>query len=544
MRRRDFLATAAAGVAAAAGAPTIGGPTNMQPGRVDIRNFVRLLRHTEGQFAGKPFIPEPWQDDYLNRLFNTRRPDGRRQYQRSFLGVPRKAGKTATCAAIADFEGFFGDEGGQILVAAGDRAQAGLLFTAASRFIESNASLSRRAKIYKSAIVIPSKNTTIKFISRESKTKHGYNPSVVLIDEYHVQPNRDLVDILESGMGMRVEPLVIFVTTAGMDRVGPCYEEWQRALKIQSGALVDETYLPCLYFAEQDDDPFSELTWKKANPNYGVTVRKEFMEREAALARESPSHEVKFRTLYLNQWVSAGANKFFKVGAFEACGEPLGDLTGRVCYAGIDLGSTRDTTAFAVVWPPASDDPEGAWDCMVHFFIPEDTAAERAKEDRVPYLEWAKVGPNGEPPCLTLTEGDITDYDVVRDYVIDFCSKHTVKSIAIDRWNAAHLTTQLQSQGLNMVGFGQGYASMSSPTKLLDALVSRRRLRHGGQNRCLIHQASCLEVKQDDAGNIKPTKKNSHSTGRIDGMVALIEALGVAGADPRVDASEPMLMVL
>ena len=202
MRRRGFLALLAAGVVTA-GIPSPAQSPIMPTARADIRQYVRLLKHTEGQFSGKPFVPEPWQDDYLNRLFNTLRPDGRRQYQRSFLGVPRKAGKTATCAAIASYEGFFGDEGGQILVAAGDRKQASLLFTAASRFIESNPSLHKRAKIYKSAIVIPSKNTTIQFISRESKTKHGYNPSVVLVDEYHVQPNRDLVDVLESGMGMR-----------------------------------------------------------------------------------------------------------------------------------------------------------------------------------------------------------------------------------------------------------------------------------------------------------------------------------------------------
>jgi phage terminase large subunit-like protein len=515
-----------------------------KPGAVDILEFVRLLRHTEGRFAGQLFEPEPWQADYLGKLFNTRRPDGRRQYQRSFLGVPRKAGKTATCAAVACFEGFFGDEGGQILVAAGDRAQAGLLFTAASRYIESNPGLAKRSKIYKSAIVVPHKNTTIKFISRESKTKHGYNPSLVLVDEYHVQPNRDLVDVLESGMGMRTEPLVIFVTTAGMDRVGPCYEEWQRALKIQQGVLKDETYLPCLYYADEQDDPFDEATWKKANPNYGVTVRKEFMEREAALARESPSHEVKFRTLYLNQWCSVGANKFFKHGAFEACGEPIGDLEGRSCYAAIDLGSTKDTTAFAAVWPPSADDPEGPWDVMVHFFIPEDTARERSREDHVPYIEWAMDGPDGEPPCVRMTGGDICDYDVVRDYALAFCEKYAVRGVAIDRWNAAHLTTQLASEGIDMKPFGQGYASMSSPTKLLETLVMTKKLRHGGQNRCLMWQARNLQVKQDAAENLKPTKEHSSATGRIDGMVALIMAIGIASGEARTEPDEPTLLVL
>ena len=515
-----------------------------KPPSVDIREFVRVLKHTEGdRFAGTPFIPEPWQDEYLAKLFNTRRPDGYRQYQRSFLAVPRKAGKTATCAAIAVYEGFFGDEGGQILVAAGDRKQANLLFTAASRFIESNPSLAKRAKIYKAAIFIPSKKTTIMFISRESKTKHGFNPSIVIVDEYHVQPNRELVDVLESGMGMRSEPMVIFVTTAGMDRVGPCYEEWQRAMKIQNGLLVDDTYLPCIYGAPSDADPFLEETWKLANPNYGVTVLKSFMEREAALAKESPSQEIKFRTLYLNQWVSVGANTFFKHGAWESCSAPLGDLANRQCYAAVDLGCTQDTTAFAAVWAPASDDPGGVWDCMVHFFIPEDTAQERSREEGLPYLDWAVIGPEGEPPCVKMTEGDTCDYDVVRNYALDFCEKYAVRGVAIDRWNAAHLTTQLASEGITMAPYGQGYASMNSPTKLLETLVLSKRIRHGGQNRCLNVQMSNLQVKQDDAGNLKPTKKNSNSTSRVDGPVALIMALGLASGEARNEPDEPMLMV-
>ena len=177
---------------------------------------------------------------------------------------------------------------------------------------------------------------------------------------------------------------------------------------------------------------------------------------------------------------------------------------------------------------------------MVHFFIPEETARERSREDRVPYVEWAR----GEPACVTLTEGNICDYDVVRDFVLRFCAQHAVKTVAIDRWNAAHLTTMLTGEGVNMVAFGQGFASMSSPTKMLEGLVAQRRLRHGGHNRCLNWQASCLEVRRDDADNIKPTKRNSSSTSRIDGMVALIMALGVASADPRPEVTEPLLMVL
>lgn len=495
----------------------------------DIREFATWLRHSEGDFAGRPFVLEPWQDDYLGKLFNTKQPDGRRQYQRSLLALPRKSGKTALCAAIGAYEGFFGDEGGQILIAAGDRKQASLLFTACSRYIESCPGLIKRCKIYKNSIVVPHKNSTIQFLSSEHKGKHGFNPSVCIVDEFHVQPNRDLIDVLESGMGMRSEPLVIYVTTAGMDRVGPCYEEWQRAIKIRDGILTDNTFLPCIFAADDHADPFVEETWKSASPNYGVTIRRDFMEREAALARESVAQEIKFRTLYLNQWMSNGANKYFRTGVWEACGSPLRPTACRPCWCGLDLSSTSDTTAFCAVWP----DEDGTYDVFAHLFIPE----ESADRDEAPYRQWAKDG------FVTLTEGNVTDYDVVRDYVLSFCEKNVVRSVAIDRWNATHLTTQLVNEGVDVKPYGQGYASLSSPTKMLMALALGQKIRHAGNPPLALH-ISNMQVKQDDAGNIKPTKSQSHSTARIDAAVALIMPFGVLSAEAQGPEEEPNILLI
>ena len=503
--------------------------------RLDIRDFARFLKHTESPFTGQPFVPQPWQDEYLDKLFNTRRDDGRRQYQRSLLALPRKSGKTAMCAVIGAYEGFFGEAGGQILIAAGDRKQASLLFTACSRYIESCPGLLKRCKIYKNSIVIPHKKSTIQFLSSEHKGKHGFNPSVCIVDEFHVQPNRDLIDVLESGMGARAEPLVLYVTTAGMDRVGPCYEEWQRALRIQEGTLNDPTFLPCIYAAPDDADPFDEEMWKVASPNYGVTVRKEFMEREASLAKESVSQEIKFRTLYLNQWVSNGANRFFRTGLWEKCDGEIRPASDRPCYCGVDLSSTQDTTAFVAVWPGYDEhgDEDGTYDIFAHLFLPE----ANADRDEAPYRQWAKDG------SVTLTEGDITDYDAVRNYILSFCEENAVRGVAIDRWNATHLTTQLVAEGIEVKPFGQGYASMSAPTKLLETLVIGGKLRHGG-NPALALQMSHLQVRTDDAGNIKPTKAHSHSTARIDSAVALIMALGLASAEARGPEEDPQLLVL
>jgi phage terminase large subunit-like protein len=461
------------------------------------------------------------------RCIQVESPDGMFVVGRSL--IPTHNSQIA--AAIGLYMAFCDDEGAEVIVAAGDRSQASILHDAAKQLLESCPALARKAKVYRNSIVVPSRNAKMLCISSEAGTKHGYNPSCALIDEYHVFPDRELVDVLETGMGARKQPLTIYITTAGTDMQGPCYKDWKRAEKIRDGALVDPTFLPCIFAADPADDPFDEATWKKANPNYGVTLKPEYFHQFSAKAQQSPSDETVFRTLHLNQWMSS-TTKWLKAGAFENCAEQPRPGGERMCYCGIDLASTFDTTAFVAIWP----DDDGTYDIYAHFFIPEENAAKRAKEDRVPYLEWAKAG------FVTLTEGDVTDYDVVRDHVLAFCEKNAVRGVAIDRYNATHLTTQLDNEGVVMKPFGQGFVSMNAPTKLLETLVIQGRLRHGG-NPVLQWQASNVQVKTDDAGNVKPTKKNSSSTGRIDGMVALIMALGIASGEARNEPDEPMLMV-
>ena len=499
---------------------------------VDIRDFIALLKHSRGDFAGKPFTLEAWQNEYLDRLLNTRRSDGLRQYRTSLLALPRKNGKTQMAAALGLYMTFCDDEGAEVIVAAGDRSQASLLHTAAKQLLESCPSLARRAKVYRNSIVVPERNASMFCISSEAGTKHGYNPSCVLVDEYHVFPDRELVDVLETGMGARSQPLTIYITTAGTDKMGPCYKDWQRAEKIRDGVLQDETFLPCIFAADESADPFVEKTWKAANPNYGVTLKPDYFHQMALRAKQSPSEEVVFRTLHLNQWVNS-ESKWIRHGAWEANGDPLRSTEGRVAYCGLDLASTTDTTAFVAVWP----DDDGTYDIHAHVFIPEETADKASKADRVPYRQWAKDG------FVTLTEGDICDYDAVRNYVLSFCEKNRVRAVAIDRWNATHLTTQLVAEGIDVKPFGQGYASMSAPTKLLESLILAKKLRHAG-NPVLAWQMSNVTVRVDDAGNMKPSKANASSTSRIDSAVALVMSIGLASAESRGPEIEPEIMVI
>lgn len=499
---------------------------------VDVEQFIGLLSHTRGDFAGKPFTLEPWQSEYLRKLLYTKRPDGLRKYRRSLLAIPRKNGKTQLAAALSLMMAFCDDNGAEVIVAAGDRNQASILHDAAKQLLESCPSLARRAKIYRNSIVVPERNAVIKTISSEAGTKHGFNPSCILIDEYHVFPNRELVDVLETGQGSRSQPLTLYITTAGTDKDGPCYKDWERATKVRDGIIDDPTFLPCIFAAEPEDDPFLEETWIKANPNYGITIKPDYFHQMSARAKESPADEAVFRTLHLNQWQSS-VQRWLRHGAWDANNQPLRPAGDRPCYVGVDLASTFDTTAVVAVWP----DEDGTYDIHAQFFIPEENASKRAKEDRVPYPAWAKAG------YVTMTSGDITDYDEVRDYILSFCEVNAVKGVAIDRWNAVHLTTQLVGEGIDVRPFGQGFASMSAPTKLLETLILSKRLRHGG-NQALAWQMSNVQVKVDDAGNVKPTKRNSHATGRIDGAVALIMALGIASAESSGPEFSPEIVVI
>ena len=508
------------------------------PRDVDIRDFVGFLKHSRGDFAGQPFTLQPWQSEYFDKLLNSKNESGLRKYRRSLLALPRKSGKTQMAAALALYMGFCDDQGAEVIVAAGDRSQASLMHTAAKQLLESCPALSRRAKVYRNSIVIPETNSSIICISSEAGTKHGYNPSCCLIDEYHVFKDRELVDVLETGMGARSQPLVVYVTTAGTDMTGPCYKDWQRAEKIRDGLLQDETFLPCIFAADKDADPFSIETAKACNPNYGITTKPEYFEQMIARAKESVTDEVVYRTLHLNQWVQS-SNKFFRTGVFEECSEAPRPPDGRPCYCGLDLSSNQDTTAFTAVWPGLDDDGihDGTYDVHSMVFIPEEIAAQKERQDRVPYRQWAKDG-----HCI-LTEGDITDYDRVRDYVLEFCEQNSVQGVAVDRWNAAHVITQLTNEGITVRPFGQGYSSMTSPSRFLESLAISRRLRHGG-NPCLLWQASNVTAKSDEAGNIKFVKQTRHSTQRIDAIIALVMALGLASAEQIAGDDDLELMVI
>jgi phage terminase large subunit-like protein len=480
---------------------------------IAVRFFEENLTHSKGELGGKPFVLEQWQKDYVSKLFGTMNGDVR-QYRTSLLAIPRKNGKSTLCAGIALKLMFDGEPGAEIYSCAADRDQARLVFEMAKVCVENSPKLRSRLRVFRNSIVREDTHTTYKALSAEAFTKHGLNAHGIIFDELHAQPDRELWDVMTTSTGARRQPLCVAITTAGYDRKSVCWEIWRYALAVRDGAIKDQTFLPAIYAAEPADDWTAETTWRKSNPNLGVSVKLDDLRVRCKRAQDMPSEENTFKRLHLNMWTEQDT-RFLQMSHWAQGDKPCPVmLDGRECFAGLDLATTYDTTCFCLLFP--LDD--GTFWAEPHFWIPEDNMRDRVKRDRVPYDVWAKAGK------LHLTPGNVTDFDQVRADIVALSKKYNIRQVAIDRWNAHQITTQLQGEGVNVLGFGQGYGSMSSPTAALEAAVVGGKLLHGGHP-VLAWQASNVAVQSDHQGNKKPSK--AKSTERIDGIVALIMALGI-----------------
>lgn len=487
--------------------------------QIAIAFFHECLVMIEGDKAGEPFMLERWQQAIVAAIFGWKRADGTRRYREAFVYVPRKNGKTPLAAGMVLLTMFTDHEpGAQIYSAAAEREQAALVFRHAAGMILREPELESRAKIYKAfrSIEFAEENTVYKALSADADTKHGLNVHAAVIDELHAHPNRDLVDVLVTGTGSRRQPLIVYITTADYDRPSICNEKHDYACKVRDGVIRNHAFLPVVYEAGPDDDWTSPETWAKANPNLGVSVRLEYLENECAKAKDQPTYENTFKRLHLNMKTQQDV-RWLSMAAWDACDGKfdLAEMAGEPCFAAIDLASTTDTAALVMLFPDGDN-----FNLVLDVWVPEDRAKEREDRDRVPYMTWKKQG------FLHTTPGNVIDYEFIRAEIAERKSRFNIKEIAYDPWNATQFALNLQEKdGMKVVEFRQGYQSMNEPMKALERFVLEGKIRHNG-NPVLRWMVSNVAAKIDPAGNIKPDK--AKSTGRIDGVVAAIMAIGRA----------------
>lgn len=477
--------------------------------------------HVKGEWAGTALKLEGWQrEELIDPLFGTLNPDGRRQFRTALIGVPRKAGKSTLGAALALRMLFRdGEPGAEVYSAASDRDQAAIVFEIAQGMVEANPTMAKIAKVYRRSIVVPRTGSTYKVLSADAFTKHGLNPHAVIFDELHAQPDRELWDVLTTAQGARRQPLTVAITTAGYDRESICWEMYEYGRKVRSGQIDDPTFFFRWWGIHEDQAWDDEATWAGAQPNLGVSVSLEFLRSEARQAKNLPARQNTFRRLYLNEWTQSEA-RWIDLGKWDGSASIVDEhqLAGRRCYAGLDLASSTDIAALALDFP--SED--GSHDVIWRFWVPE---------ERLPALDartggqasvWVREG------RMFTTPGDVIDYRSILAQIDVDARTFDLAEVAYDRWGMTQMSQDLTDAGMTVVPFGQGFASMSAPTKELERLVLTGQYRHGG-NPVMRWMVDNVVTRMDPAGNVKPDK--GRSTEKIDGVVAAVMALDRAISD-------------
>lgn len=484
-----------------------------------VEFFNNELYHVKGPLAGKRLTLERWQRRIVRRMYGwKRRDDNTRRYRTVFIFVPRKNGKSFLGAGCA-IKGLVADNemGAEVVSAAVDREQARVVFDVAKQIVAFNPRLEKRIASYSKTLVVHKTASKYSVLSADVDNKHGSNPSTIVFDELHTQPNGDLVSVLKTGTGARAQPLLIFFTTAGHDKNSICYEVYEKAKAVKAEPWRDPAFLPVIYEATATDDWTLESTWRKANPGYGVSINPVTFKQSFLEAKENRRLENEFRQLHLNQWTEqavrwismeewdAGAEKQFSEDALE----------GMICIGGLDLSSKIDLTAFVLLFL----DQDGNVFIIPYFWMPKGTdksMKEREDKDGVPYREWAKQG------YIELTPGDIIDYAYIRRRILALAEKHMIREIAFDPYRAEQIAVQLGQDGFTMVEVRQGFSKLNEPSKELEAILKSRQIQHNG-NPVLRWMAQNAACEKNAHGDIMPSKR--HATQRMDGIAALVTGL-------------------
>jgi phage terminase large subunit-like protein len=507
-----------------------------------IIDFKHQLRHTQGEWANPRkhdtrIRLEPWQQFKDWVLFGWRRQGGYRRFTKAYIEVARKNGKTTDAAATANYC-FLMDRphemGPEVYCVATKRDQAKKAWDEAERQIQREPFLRELVRTYKqtSTIVIPGTAAQFKPLGKDSHTEDALNPHFALVDEYHAHRDNSMIEVMESALGAREQPLVYIITTAGFNKNSACYQE-ERSLAVQvlerSIEPVPENYFCLIYTLDEEDDWADPSVWIKANPNLGISVRWEYLEERIQLALLSPSKQNKVITKNLNIWTQS-ETRWIKDEVWKSCGFSVVEetLTGCQCYAGMDLSASQDITAVVYCFPP--EKKKGIYRFVYRFFIPGDNIVDRERRDKVPYSYWIEKG------YIIPTPGDVVDYDFIEDQILIDSEKFKIQEIAYDPWKAQEVVNHLQEVGFPMVEIFQRYSGMAPPTDTFEKKVLAKEIAHG-DNPVMKWMVSCTEVKSDRQGNIMPMKPQRDRTGkRIDGVVASIMALyrAVIHTEPEV----------
>lgn len=492
--------------------------------------FFELLCFTKGRWKGKPFKLEPWQCFIVANIFGWKRKSTRkRRYTEAYVEIPKKNGKTELAAGIALYMLMMdGEPGAEVYVAAYTRDQASICFKAAKSMANQSPHIKKRLQIQTYNLYHNASESVMMAVSHDANNTEGKNPHCVPFDEYHVHKTDDVKTSLRSGQAARDQPLFFIITTAGSNRQGPCYKHRNDCIKILKGVSNLEDHFAIIFSLDKGDDWKDPECWKKANPNYGISVRPEFLAGEFGAAQKNGRKEVEFKTKHLNEWTDSDV-----IWIPSEKWEPLADPTfvpprGARWFGGIDLGATDDMSAFSQYFPDYNF-------LRTRYYISEKAAEYATTSSGIDYKQWAKDG------YLTITPGDTTDYGYILKDVERDIEEYEAAMTGFDVARSTYFKDKLgEVLGVIYAGekkrdgsveyayrerlrpFPQAAKYFNSPTRKFEEMCENGSLRHDG-NPISAWQLENVTIVTDSNDNVRPTK--SKSKGKIDGIIAKLIAM-------------------
>lgn len=477
-------------------------------------DFISTLKHFTGKSSGKNFILEDWQAFIVANIVGWYwKGTDTRRFSSSYIEISRKQGKTALAAAlciyflIAD-----GEDGAEVDLAANSKDQAKIAFSFCSTFTKQLDPKAKYLKAYRDSILLDMNNSKLRVFAADDSKLDGFNASFGLIDEYHSAKNSKVRDVIKSSMGMRTNPHLCTITTAGFDKTLPCYKLRSTAIDILNGLKEDDSMFIAIYCLDDEDDWTLEKNWVKCAPNLDITVTRKYIREQVQSAINNPSEEVGVKTKTLNLWCDTAQvwlpENYIVKASKDVDWEQFRDMP---CYVGVDLAATSDLTA--VSYMVVKDDK---YYFRTDYYLPE--AALREKPDRELYKYWKQQG------LLKITEGNVTDYDYITNDMIHYSNIVSIQKVGYDKYNSTQWAISATDLGLPLEEYPQTLGNFNKPTREMERLLLSGKA-VVDNNEITRWCFKNVTLKSDYNGNVKPNK--SIKAKKIDGAISMIQALGM-----------------
>lgn len=477
-------------------------------------NFIGTLKHFMGKSSGKHFKLENWQQFIIANIVGWYWTDGNtRRFTSSYIEVSRKNGKTALAAAlclyylIAD-----GEDGAEVDLAANSKEQAKIAFEFCSSFSKQLDPKGKYLKPYRDNVQFALNNSKLKVFAADDSKLDGFNASFGLIDEYHAAKNSKVRDVIKSSMGMRNNPHLCTITTAGFDKTLPCYKLRSTSIEILNKLKTDDSMFIAIYSLDDKDDWTDKDNWVKCTPNLNITVTSKYIKEQVQSAINNPSEEVGVKTKTLNLWCDVADVWLPESYIVKASKDiHLEDFRDCECYIGVDLSATSDLTAVSYLI-----EKDNIYYFKTDYYLPESALVD--KPDREIYKLWKQQG------LITITAGNVTDYDYITNDIVAASNILNIQKIGYDKWNATQWAIHATEIGLPLEEYPQTMGNFNRPTKELERLIlsGNTVIDNNEITRWCFRN---VELKSDYNGNVKPNK--GIKSKKIDGVIAIIQALGM-----------------